>query len=217
MRVSDDTEGFTYHPAEPPRRRVSMLVAVPVVAGCAAIGALAGVLAPLRAPHEPGREKAAQVQPVPARATPKAQASGSAAAETVAAAPVTATPASAEQSASAPGEVREASPPRARPVALQPVRTISEEEASAPLRPPAIETGSVELRSPGAAGDADGPGKRAKDEAARSAAPARPEGHVRRLRAKRLRRAYVQRPAQPSLPPLQPPSQNSYTSLVPPQ
>src|SRR5262245_11854698 len=40
--VSDDEGGFTYRPAGG-RRRVSMFVAVPVVAGCAALGTIAGV------------------------------------------------------------------------------------------------------------------------------------------------------------------------------
>jgi hypothetical protein len=47
--VSDDADGFNYRSASmgPGRRRVPMLIAIPVVAGCAALGTLVGVLRPL--------------------------------------------------------------------------------------------------------------------------------------------------------------------------
>jgi hypothetical protein len=44
--VSDDADGFTYQPAlsGAGRRRVPMLIAIPIVAGCAALGTVAGML-----------------------------------------------------------------------------------------------------------------------------------------------------------------------------
>ncbi len=221
--VSDDEGGFTYRPAGG-RRRVSMFVAVPVVAGCAALGTIAGVIVPMRSPGGPAVERASQAQT--ASRQPAGRMPSAADAEPTAVA-IPAPPAAPGSGGVAPVPVKEVVPsPPPRPVP-QPVRTISEEELLvSPPKSPAIETGSVDHR-PTPADDARAPVTHSKREASQgepvpAETSARSEGRARRMRAKRVRRVYVQQPQPQAAPPSQagvmaPPSQNSYTSLVPPQ
>jgi hypothetical protein len=232
--VDDDTDEFTYRPAGG-RRRVSMFVAVPVVAGCAALGTIAGVIVPLWAPVESGGGKA--VQALPAAAAPAKTVSSS---EEVTAVKPAAVPALRDI---APSVTPAAEPLRAQrqPVAPQPVRTISEDEQAATPRSPVIETGSVEQRPPRPGDEATAPvpskhettskhemvpkhEATPKHETERGEPSARTEGHARRQRARKVRRVYVPRPAQQPAPAqtsgspaVKPASQSNFTSMVPPQ
>lgn len=220
--VSDDEGGFTYRPAGG-RRRVSMFVAVPVVAGCAALGTIAGVIVPMRSPGETAVEKASQAQAVSRLPAARMQPAVDAEPKAVAIPAPPAVSGSGGVAAVPVKEVVPSSPPRPVP---QPVRTISEEELASPPKSPAIETGSVDHRlTP--ADNARVPVTHSKRGASHAEpvpaeASARSKGHARRMRAKRVRRIHVQKPQPQAASPSQagvmaPPSQNSYTSLVPPQ
>lgn len=209
--MSDDTGEFTYRPVAG-RRRVSMFVAVPVVAGCAALGTMAGVIVPLRSPPEPG-DRGAPVLAAPARPGTTAQSAGDDGSKAVMMPSASAVPASGVAGVAV-VPTKDIARPQAQPVSPQPVRTISEDSQPAPPRPPVVETGSVDQRLPRAGDDASAAGAH-QHEAARGEPRPLSDAHAQRLRAKKMRKVYV-RPLAPAAP-ATPALPQNFNTLVPPQ
>jgi hypothetical protein len=160
--VSDDAHGINYRSASSGlgRRRVPMLIAIPVVAGCAAIGTLAGVLRPSGSGSPADQHQAA---------TPGAAESATAANSMQAA-----------EKATAPGPTSD--PPQRREqsgLVVPAVGIAARQGASEPVPP--LKTGSVEQPSRGVTEDV----ARGED-AARSEAP--PLTRAKKLRRAYMRR-----------------------------
>ena len=217
-----DGDGFTYQPVG--RRRVSMLIAVPVIAGCATIGSVAGVLHPLSSLF--GDRLTASHAPVAEAMVPVADK-----AHTVALAPVVPVPrqllvvqAPAISPAPSParpadkvGEKDKPAAPRQvvttvsteEPPALQapsqsetpaaPVAVVKAATEQVPASPPSfmLSTGSVDQAARTPVTEAPGGGQ-AKQDAAHLESPAPSTAHSQRIaRIKRLKRVHTVRRARP--------------------
>jgi hypothetical protein len=177
-------------------RRVSMLVAVPVVAGCAALGTLAGVLQPIHSFSRAASSRIDKRVEAPANAAPATVHPAATTPALPAARSVVALPPSSPRDVPPPAD-RQGSPAAASPPDPPVQREPSRRELAAPASVEPLRTGSVERGGTDVA-----PAASPKSEAADVSAAARPEASAppaakprRQARAKRVRRTYA-RPAQ---------------------
>lgn len=180
--MSDDADGFTYQPARSgaSRRRVPMLIAIPVVAGCAAIGTVAGMLQP--APPAPPTEHSAALPAHVLSTSPEVVESSRPAPNS--AAPSVVPSVLGVAKAASPADAPVVDPPRQRelpePAAAPAIKPTPQNEAPAPSL--LLKTGSVE-QSPQAIGE----------DVALRPDNTRVETPTRLARAKRMRHAHMRR------------------------